>query len=450
MTLKEMQARRAKMVADMDKLVSGDALTDEQRSQFDDLEKQIGTLDSDIKRMETIEARRSEAAAQVPAGGNSNDDPAAGGTRSQDPFGGRPGLVPAQPAQQRNVADEFGMFVRSYAAAQVEMKEGRSAQPSLMAKKLYGDGHPVVGNLERAQTLSENGGGGFTVTPTYMPEIIKLFGPRTIVRQRSTVVPGNATYLKGKTGASVGYVGENQQGETTGVTWGTMTMAEKDIAAILPISKKLLRLTSYGVETYCRDEMVRAAAEFEDRKFLYGAGVGMEVKGYAYAIPSANQVDVANETAPTNAQVRTELRKALKALATADVPMNGTNPAWFMSPLTMMYLQDLYQGDVKAFPALEGPSPTLMGYPVDTSTQITGPAGAGGDIFFGCHSYAMVADSVAMQLSTSDQASYVDSGGNTVNMWAQDMLGIKLMMSHDFALRYDQAFYRLKSVKWGQ
>ena len=82
--------------------------------------------------------------------------------------------------------------------------------------------------------------------------------------------------------------------------------------------------------------------------------------------------------------------------------------------------------------------------------SITGPAGDGGDIFFGANNFAMVGDSVAMRLETSDTASFVDANGNTVNLWAMDMLGLKLVMSHDFGLRYDTAFYRLTSVKWGQ
>lgn len=453
MNLKEMMERRAKLVAELEAIAKGDGLTDEQRSDFDKKEAEVSKLDEDIARAKKLEQRRSEAAAQAPdddasdAGAN---HAASGGNRSQNPFDGRP-AIPAAPAEQRNVADEFGMFVRSYALAQVNVREGRSiVQPSVVAQGLYGERHAVVANLERAQTMSENAGGGFMVTPTYMPEIIKLFGPNTIVRQNATVVPGNGTYFKGKTGASVGYVGENEQGAETGVTFGTMTMAEKDIAAILPISKKLLRNASVGIEAYCRDELVRAAAEFEDLKFLYGTGVGKEVKGYANAILAANKFNVASETAPTNAQVRTELRKVLKAMATGNVPMNGTNPAWFMSPLIKMYLEDVYQGDVKAFPTLEGANPTLMGHPVYTSTQITGPAGTGGDIFFGCHSYAMVADSVAMSLSTSDQASYKDASGNQINLWAQGMLGIKLDMSHDFGLKYDQAFASLNLVKWGQ
>ncbi|PKR57498.1 phage major capsid protein [Thalassospira lohafexi] len=453
MNLKEMLERRAKLVAELEAIAKGDSLTDEQRADFDKKEAEVSKLDEDITRAKKLEQRRSEAADQVPAddAAAGADAAASGGDRSQPPFANRP-TAPAAPAEQRNVANEFGMFVRSYALAEVNRREGRNTvQPSAVAQGLYGERHAVVADLERAQTLSENATGGFLVTPNYMPEIIKLFGPNTIVRQNASVVPGNGSYMKGRTGASFGYVGENEQGAETGVTFGMMTMAEKDISGILPISKKLLRNASnYGIEAYCRDEMVRGASEFEDRKFLYGTGVGKEVKGYYNAILAANVFAAANKTAPTRDEVIVELNKVLKAFLSANVPMAGTNPRWFMSPLTKLYLEDLMVGDVLAFPTLQGDNPTLKGFPVDTSTQVTGPSGSGGDIFFGCHSYAMVGDSVAMSLSTSDQASYVDGNGATVNMWAQGMLGIKLDMSHDFAFRYDQAFARISAVKWGQ
>lgn len=439
MNLADLRRRRAEKVAELDKLASGE-LTDETRSAFDALEGDIKKLDEDIKRAERAEEiKRSAAAAAAPAA-----DPVE--TRAAE------APVPAAVAAQRDVGDEVGSFIRAYAmsAYSVRSGNGRIVNPAQAAAELYGERHPVTVEATRAQTLSENAGGGFLVPQTYAAGIIGLFGPQTIVRSRAQVVPGNSSYLKGKTGASVGYVGENEQGEVTGVTFGMIDMKEKDIAAILPISKKLLRNTAFGVEAYCRDELARAAAEFEDLKFLYGTGVGKEVQGYAYAIPEAHQFDAASLTAPTNAQVRTELRKALKLLAVANVPVDANSPAWFMSPLVKMYLEDIYQGDVKAFPTLEGPNPTLMGYPVVTTTQITGPAGSGGDIFFGAHRYAMIGDSVTMSLSTSDQASFKDASGNQVNMWAQGLMAIKLDMSHDFALRYPQAFARIKAVKWGQ
>ncbi|WP_377810616.1 phage major capsid protein [Azospirillum sp. A29] len=443
-TLNELKQKRSKLIEEMEALAKGE-LTDETRSAFDAKETELAKLDEDIKRAERMEnVRRSAAASQAPA------DNQAGGLieerAAQHPVA--PQVVP-----QRDIGEEFGGFVRSFAMSQFTLRNsGTFVPPASIAKDLYGERHPVTEAATRAQTLNDNAAGGFTVPQNYAAGVIRLFGPNTVVRKRAQVVPGNASYLKGKTGASVGYVGENEQGQTTGVTWGLIDMKEKDISAILPISKKLLRNTAFGVEAYCRDELSRAAGEFEDLQYLRADGTGKKVKGYLYAIPGPNKIAAINKAEPTAAEVRKDLTKVLLKLAEANVTM--INPAWLMAPRTLMFLQNLYTpgGENLAFPTLQGENPTLMGYPVDTTTQIPVNLGGGNnesEIFFGSHGHAMIGDSVTMTLSTSDQASFVDAGGAQVNLWAQGMLGIKLDMSHDFALRYEQAFAMLTAVKWG-
>ena len=93
---------------------------------------------------------------------------------------------------------------------------------------------------------------------------------------------------------------------------------------------------------------------------------------------------------------------------------------------------------------------TELQHRIATSTHVKGPAGAGGDIFFGAHQFAMLGDSVAMSLSVSDQATFTDENGKQVNMWAQGLMAIKLDMSHDFALQHENAFGMITEVKWGQ
>ncbi|WP_448208478.1 phage major capsid protein [Azospirillum sp. sgz302134] len=446
-TLAELRGKRAKLIEEMEGLSKGE-LTDETRSAFDAKETELTRLDADIKRAETMETlRRSAAASQAPTGA---DDAGA-----LDPIQRRAALHPvaAVAAPQRDLGEEFGAFVRSFAMSQFAFRnDGRVVSPAVIAKDLYGDRHPVTEAATRAQTLSDNAAGGFTVPQNYAAGVIGLFRPNTVVRKRARIVPGNASYLKGKTGASVGYVGENEQGKETGVTFGLLDMKEKDISAILPISKKLLRNTAFGVEAYCRDELVQAAGAFEDLQFLRADGTGKKVKGYLYSIPARNKIKAFNSATPTAAQVRESLTKILMAMANANVTM--INPAWIMAPRTLLYLQNLYTpgGDFLAFPELQGANPTLMGYPVDTTTQVPITLGAGNnesEIYFGSHGHAMIGDTVSMTLSTSDQASFVDANGNTVNLWANGMLGIKLDMSHDFGLRYEEAFAMLTEVKWG-
>ncbi|ONG53454.1 capsid protein [Pseudoroseomonas deserti] len=434
-TLVELRQKRGKLLEEMDTITRSE-LTDESRARFDTLDTELRTADADIERMTRLEeAQRTRALEQAPPPPETRSD-----------------TVPAAPAGPRDLGHEVGGFIRSYAMAQLAFRSGeRMVQPAEVAKGLYGERHPITLEVTRAQTLSANADGGFLVSPTYASELIRQFAPKTVVRRRARVVPGNSSYLRGKGGATVGYVGEGEQGAVTGVKFGLMDMTEKDISAILPISKKLLRnANTISTESYCRDELVRGATEFEDRKCLYGTGVGKEVKGYAYSILPSMKFDAGALTTPNNAQVRAVLRKLLKAMALANVEIDGNEPAWFMNPAIKMYLEDLYQGDVKAFPTLEGPNPTLLGYPVDTTTHITGPAGDGGEIFFGAHRFAMIGDSVAMSLSVSDQASFTDASGRQVNMWAQGLMAIKLDMSHDFALQHEEAFGMVTGVKWGQ
>ncbi|MBC9178563.1 phage major capsid protein [Pseudoroseomonas ludipueritiae] len=441
-TVAELMQKRGRLYDEMDTITRSE-LTDDSRKRFDEVEAEVKRLDADIVRLQrSEEIQRQRAREQqpqtLPGGGT--------GPVLEE----RNHALPAAAAAQRDYGLEFGAFVRCYADSQVQFRSGKVVQPAAIASEIYGERHPITGELQRAQNLSENAQGGFLVTPKLASEFLRLWGPNTIVRKRARVVPGNASYLKGKSGASVGYVGEAQQGNVTGVSFGMIDMNEKDIAAILPITRKLLRnANTISLEAYCRDELSRAAAEFEDRKCFYGTGVGKEIKGYAFSILDAMKFAAGAETNPSNQAIRAILRKVLKAMAAKNVPIDAS-AAWYMNPAIKMFLEDVYQGDVKAFPTLEGPNPTLFGYPVDTSTQITGPGGEGGDIFFGVHRYAMLGESVSMQLSVSEEASFVDETGKQVNMWAQGLIGIKLDMSHDFALQYPEAFGMISGVKWGQ
>lgn len=452
-TLAALQQRRSALLADLEKLVATEP-TDETRAAFDKVESDLKKVDEDIKRAQSLETLRRNAA-QIAAEQQEQQRSIPGGGGGDGGSTGMPGfLVPAAPEQRRNYGWEMGAMVRSYAIAQMHTRDGTGYEPPVkIASGLYGEQHPVVGMMQRAQTVSSGPGGGFAVPMTHAPEIIQGFNPLAIVRPLCRVVPGNAVYLRGLGGVVCGYVGENEQPKLTGVTFGLMEIGEKDFGAILPLSKKLLRNTgAHNVEAYCRDELTEGGSRWEDQMFLSGSGTGKQVQGLMHAIPQDHRFDAAaSGDTPNHADARKWLRKILAALATANVPVGANTPAWLMHPVVKMYLEDLYVGDVKAFPTLESEAPTLMGYPVKTSTQLPGPGDAGGSvIIFGCFRLAMIGDTVSMALTTSDQASVVDANGTVINLWAQEMLGIKLLMSHDFALRHPKAFGLLSGITWGK
>ena len=442
--MKKLIELRRKRAAKMEELraLAGQDLTDEVRSKFDAAEAEVKSLDADIARLERAqELERSQAQDAL----DELDDDSA-----------------PEPQQRARVTDpqandlffQFGALVRSVASYHAARQDGVVGTLQRAAQVLYGDRHPVIDAItdsqKRAQTLGGASSGGLLVPPRMAATVIERFTPDTIVRRAATVVPGNAAYPKGLTGASVGYVGENEQGRVTGVSFGLIDMTEKDISAILPISKKLLRNITFGLESYCSTELARAAGLFEDEMFLYGDGVGKRVRGYYHSTPMANRINATVTTEPTAAQVRADIRKVILKLITANVPLMGAE--WWMHGRVLEYLRDVYQGDQLAFPTLQGNNPTLRGFPVRTTTNIRSNGGGTNDestIFFGAHQHALIGDTVAMTLSTSDQASYVDERGQQVNMWAQNMLAVKLDMSHDLKFRHDEAFAYLDKVRWG-
>lgn len=437
----QLQQRRAQLLDDMDKLAKGEQ-TDETRAKFDKLEADVTALDRDIERAKrNDELQRSRASDQLPP-----DD---GG---QDHIEQR-AQVHAAPAERVSSERVVGALVRCYALSQVQLREqGQFTQPAKIAEGLYGERSEITRAVAQAQTLSSNAAGGFLVPPTYASDIIERFGPNTVMRKRCQVVPTDSVYLKGTSGVIVGYVGETEQGNVTKVNFGLVQMGERDISAILPISKKLLTKSTYNVEGYCSGELTRGCGEFEDVMLLRGDGVGKRVKGLLYSVPKTNKIKVADKSAPTPKEVRAELAKVLLRLANANVPL--LNAAWLMAPRTLVYLQNLYteSGELLAFPSLQGPNPTLAGYPVDTTTQI--PVGLGGasnesEIYFGAFGFAMLGDGASIALSTSDQASIKMPDGTQLNLWAQGMMAIKVDMSHDFALKHEEAFAVLEGVKWG-
>lgn len=438
----QLQQRRAQLLDDMDKLAKAEQ-TDETRSKFDKLEADVTALDKDIERAKrNDELQRSRAADQVPPDGPGGEDDVE-----------RRAQFPAAPAERMSPDRAVGAIVRCYALSQIQLRDqGQYVAPAKIAEGLYGERAEMTRAVSQAQTLSSNVAGGFLVPPTYASEIIERFGPNTVMRKRCQVVPTDAIYLKGKSGVIVGYVGENEQGNVTKVDFGLVQMGERDISAILPISKKLLSKSAFNVESHCSGELTRGCGEFEDLMLLRGDGVGKRIKGLLYAVPKANKMKVADKSSPTPKEVRVELSKVLLRLANANVPM--LNGAWLMAPRVLVYLQNLYteSGELLAFPSLQGPNPTLMGYPVDTTTQIPVNLGAGSnesEIYFGAFGYAMLGDGASIALSTSDQASIKMPDGSQLNLWSQGMMAIKVDMSHDFALKQDDAFAVLEAVKWG-
>ena len=74
--------------------------------------------------------------------------------------------------------------------------------------------------------------------------------------------------------------------------------------------------------------------------------------------------------------------------------------------------------------------------------------GTSSEIYFGCFAHAVIGESLGMLVDASTEAAYYD-GSQVQAAFSRDQTVIRVMTEHDFALRHDKAFVRLKSVGWG-
>jgi HK97 family phage major capsid protein len=310
----------------------------------------------------------------------------------------------------------------------------------------------VLGN-ERLRNAMEAGsfsGGGFVVPPNYMPTLIGLLSAKAVIRRMlggSTVplVNGSMTVPRMTSGASASYVGEGENIATTSLAGGQLTLVGKELAAIVPVSNKLLRISNPSADAMIRNELIRALALKEDVTFIRGAGTGVAPKGLRYWAPSANVLTMTST--PTLATVTSDLGKLELALTGSDVDL--VEPAWIMPPRIKTYLKDLRDSNGnRAWPELDGDM--LRGYPVFTTTQVPINLGGGteSELYFVESSEIILATDESISIDASNTAAYHD-GSAVVAAFSKNQTVIRAIESHDFAPKHVEAIAVLTGVTWG-
>jgi HK97 family phage major capsid protein len=328
-----------------------------------------------------------------------------------------------------------------------------------------------AGLREKALGTGDPTQGGFLVPTEVAAEMIELLRPAAVVRSLGPTVMqmtgGKLEINRLTTGATAAYVGENQNISKTEERFGILRLTFRKLACLVPISNDLIRQSSPSADTVVRDDTVRALAQREDKAFIRDNGVDSVPKGLRYWIHSDN-VYAANATVNLD-NVTSDLGKALQYIMAADIPLiiqqNQTptttgavidvRPGWIFSPRTYKYLSTVrHTNGPYAFrdEMLRG---TLWGFPFRVTSQVletmtAADADTGGtqtEVYFGCFAHAVIGEALGLMVDASTEAAYYD--GSTVQAaFSRDQTVIRVMTEHDFALRHDKAFVRIKSVTW--
>lgn len=311
----------------------------------------------------------------------------------------------------------------------------------------------ITGSLK---TLAESvpGSGGYLVPTEIADEIVTLLRARSAVyRLGPTVIPVKKELAVTSllTGATAGYVGENDRISVSEQTFGQDPLLRpKALAALVPVSNRLLRDTENPtVESVIRSDLAEVLALRADLAFLRGTGPDPEPIG----IKNIPGLTPGPDLGPNGRQIEfDDLKDIPAALRTLNAPFNW--PGWIFHPRLLNHLEKLKDADghyiadagLLTFDPTGGGG-TLLGYPFRTTTQIpvtltTGASHDTTDIYFSSDwQECWIGENEGLRLELSAEATYTTDNGDTWHSaWQQDQTVFRAVMTHDIGLRRPELF----------
>lgn len=318
------------------------------------------------------------------------------------------------------------------------------------AERQYGSGSPQA----RAMQQSVFTAGGATIAQNFVAsELIELLRARAAVRRAGArelpLVNGSATLPKITGGASAGWGDEGENIVPSELTTSDITLTEKKLTCLVPVSNDLLKNSNIQVDRLIRDDMVRAAANAEDVAFLKGPGTSKQPKGIYYWVGDPGRT---NSAGSTLANVRTDIRVSKNYLGNNNAPL--VRRAWFMHSRAINYMGwDLVDGNSNfAFPQLQqGDGANLGGATVreDNNISITLGAGTDSEIYYVEMSECFIGDNGELELELFANAAYADAAGTIRSGISRDESVVRLIRKTDFAMRHSVSAHVLEAVGYG-
>ncbi|KPU83705.1 phage capsid protein [Marinosulfonomonas sp. PRT-SC04] len=390
---------------------------------FDTAQVAFDASDAAVKRAESVES------AQATSMGAGDE-----GTSTQT------GTVPAQAINPDHKGVTAGFMLHALA------NSGGDRDKAVAA--LEADGHSGV---SAALSGATEAAGGVTIPRAQSTEMIELLRSRVVVRAsgaRSVPMPaGELRHAKQLAPATASYIGENAAMVESQPTFEKIDQSFKKLTSLVPIGNSLLRHSSAQIAMMVRDDMLKVMARREDLAFIRGDGSGNTPKGLRNWCLAPNWLPL---VAANVAAAEAALRKLKSLVEDADVAM--AKPGWMMRASAKNWLASLRDpsSGVLVFPSIDAKG-ELHGYTIRTTSQIPDNLGVGGDeteVYFADFDEIMIGDAMNIIVSSSNVATYVDSGGNTISAFQNDLTLMNAISEHDLAPEHDVAIAGLNGAGW--
>lgn len=225
--------------------------------------------------------------------------------------------------------------------------------------------------------------GGALVAPPEMGELIELLrNKEALVNAGARTVPlppqGRIKYPRQTTATNTYWVGENAPIRTSQLGTGEVTLQARKLAVLTQAPNELLRFASPAAEALIRDDMTKSLALGLDLAGLEGAGGDFRPRGIIN-MPGINTLNSKKQGTNGDELVAEDIYRMIAAVEESNAEFTG----FIMRPKTLhKYFQLRFdavaQGDKQGgflFSLIREASdrmkPTLAGYPVTTSTQVS-------------------------------------------------------------------------------
>lgn len=305
-------------------------------------------------------------------------------------------------------------------------------------------------SMQKALALGTDTAGGFLVQRELAGEILGMIRNRSAVMQLGCrVIPNIGAGLdltSMSAGASASYVAENAAIPVSEQTFAQVgALAPKELAALVPVSLKLLRIAdgNPAVEEIIRADLAEVMALRADLAFLSGAG-GASPLGIKSTPGTTAGPDLGvNGRTPTFDDLKAVVAK-LRAL---NAPFQ--RPGWIFNSRLLATLETLktangdYIADNPALLSFDatGASGRLLGYPFQTTGQIGTNIAKGTSTdttwlaFSSDWQNAWVGEEEELAIAASGQANYLLADGVTwVSAFQNRQMLFRALISHDFSL----------------
>lgn len=436
--LAKLQARLKAIAGELDILLQKDALSAEEMASMETLTAESETVETQIKSLERAEQIRSRSAQPAHTSLDNNGQAS----------------VPATVKDDFTAAEKIGYM----AVAVVKAKQDGATSPRAVMKVLDDAGYGFLARefdvKAKALNASSQTAGGIFVPDEISNEIVELLRPvSTFLRgdpRRVTFDRGNFHLPAAASGAIAYWRGEGQRIPPSQPTFKDINLSAKLLGSLVPITEQLLRWSRVDIRNWVEGDMAMAMATEVDRAAYFGSGTVNQPQGILN-IKGVGEVVASGGANPTVANIETDASKLELNQMMTNLPQNRL--AWVMSPRTMIFLQNLRDGNGnRYFPELQLTTPTFRNKPVLLTTTFGVNMGVGtdesvvalinfGDVFYG--------ESRALSFAVSNEATYINNQGNTVSAFQNELMLIRATTEVDVGLRYLQAVQKLTGVRWG-